>query len=556
MNVMNLESPLREIDVAPKSRIGQDRWGFLLLGAVLLSTLAHRLFLLLSTEFPINDGGLFYDFVRQIAPIFPALPDTVSYNGLELPFAYPPLSFWLLALMSRLGADTLAIFHVAPILMNLVYVSLFALVLRRSGASLMFVALAMLFFCSMLSSFQWLVMGGGIPRGLGSLFLMATLIAVGTPDGKERRPLSTLRMIVTGLFVAGAILSHLEWGLNAAVAVILSRAMGSPDVRDFVRGLMIAGITALMLISPWLYFVYAAHGLEPFMAAGASGQFTNLVSLNGVLAVLSWGLVNPMIPIGLALILSRKQYFWPAFFVLCLLLTPRHSATPAAMPLAIFAANGAMWLFSTLLRPRRNNGIAWALMLVFIGVVTIPRFKADFLVRGDTSHALRAPQLEAMKWVARNHRGETFIVLERYGWWSASSAEWFPVLTGARSTNTVQGREWINGSYQKFFDDDIQLKVAVIRRLNAEDPEASARANPKPSCSEIRDRLAVFERPRFLWAEVTHECLPPTQFKPVYRNSAVTIYELMPGALRSPNIQPLAKHPLPIQQEGDDRRDE
>ena len=522
---MNREGAQRATHTTRLSRVSQDRWAILLLGTVLLLTFAHRIFLLVSTEFPINDGGLFYGFVRQIEPVFPALPDTVSYNELQLPFAYPPLSFWLVALMGKLGVDTLAIFHVAPILMNLVYISLFAVVLRRNGASLMFVALTMLFFCSMLRTFEWLVMGGGIPRGLGSLFLMATLLVVGTPDGKERRQLSTLRMIVAGALVGGTILTHLEWGINAAVSVILSRAMGSPNFKDFARSLLIAGATALILISPWLYFVYAAHGLEPFLAAGASGQFNNLASRDGVLAILIWGVINPLIPLGIVLLLIRKQYFWPAFFVACLLLTPRHAETPTTMPLAIFAATGAIWFFSTLQQSRRTRAIGWAVMLFFIGVVTIPRFNVDFLARGAIVHALRRPQLEAMDWVAHNHPHETFFVLERYGWWSSSSAEWFPVLTGARSTNTVQGREWLRGSYEKFYDDDLRLKRAVVRRV-------SPGAVPKPSCDEIRNRIAVFERPRFLWSEVLPECFPAAQFKPVYRNNVVTIYELLPGAFR------------------------
>src|SRR2546428_2103311 len=166
---MNLESPPRATYAARASSAGQDRWAILLLGTVLLLTFAHRIFLLLSTDFPINDGGLFYGFVQQIQPVFPALPETVTYNGLELPFAYPPLSFWLVALASRLGLDTLTIFHVAPILMNLIYVPLFAVILRRNGASLMFVAVAKLFFCSQLRPVAYLVMGGRIPPGLGGL---------------------------------------------------------------------------------------------------------------------------------------------------------------------------------------------------------------------------------------------------------------------------------------------------------------------------------------------------------------------------------------------------
>src|SRR5687767_1499155 len=141
-----------------------SRWGASLLGLVVAAIVAHRLFLALSTDFVINDGGLFYAFIEAIGDTFPGLPHHAAYNDLAIPFAYPPLSFWIGALLVRTGADPTDIVHYMPIAMNLAYVLLFGLLLRRNGASPLFVALALLFLCINKRSFEWLVMGGGMSR--------------------------------------------------------------------------------------------------------------------------------------------------------------------------------------------------------------------------------------------------------------------------------------------------------------------------------------------------------------------------------------------------------
>lgn len=160
----------------------------------LMAALAFRLYLLFAYDFPINDGALFLEFIRATTATFPSLPTEVAYNGLLLPFAYPPLSFWMGALLTKLGFDSLALVRVLPILMNMAYVLLFALLLLESGRSRTFTALAILLFAVNLRSFEWLLMGGGMSRGLGSLFLILALLAVKLSDAEKRTSPSLLRM--------------------------------------------------------------------------------------------------------------------------------------------------------------------------------------------------------------------------------------------------------------------------------------------------------------------------------------------------------------------------
>ena len=483
------------------------RAGSLLLLLAAAAAVAHRLFLAAATDFPINDGGLFYAFVNATAASFPALPTTVAFNGLVIPFAYPPLSFWFGALLTRLGADPLAVVHLLPIAMNAVYVLLFALVLRKSGRSPLFAALALLFFCTVLRSFEWLVMGGGLSRGAGSLFLMLTLLAVRVPMPGRREPLAYWRWVAAGAAVAGAILSHLEWGIDAAACVVLARAISSRSFANFVASTTTAGATALLLILPWLAFVYQAHGLAPLFAAGGTSPW-GIVSFKGHLLWLgSSSLANPLVPLGLVLLLLRRDFFWPLFLLICIALTPRHAPTPAVLALAVFAATGAVWLFeqaAVWVRPRWIGAAVTTLLILLLASLQLNR---RFLADGPALHPLSPAVRHAMRWVAERHPGDSFLVLTSAPWWYDRSAEWFPVLARARSVNTLQGREWLpDKAYARWYARDIALKTSG-------------------NCAALLNRMRAYEPPHYYWVEWRRGCFLPADFAPVFRNAEVTIFE-------------------------------
>ncbi len=227
---------------APDSR-GSNWQPTALLLIALVGAVLFRVYLLMANDFPVNDGALFLEFIRATAATFPWLPEHAAYNGLVLPFAYPPLSFWIGALLTKLGFDSLAVVRVLPILLNIGYLLLFAALLLKSGRSRLFTALAILFLSVNLRSFEWLLMGGGLTRGLGSVFLMLTLLTIGIADRGDRPRIGLLRLVLAGVAVAGAIVSHLEWGILAAGSFALSRALGSRNFRDFIASCAIAAAT-------------------------------------------------------------------------------------------------------------------------------------------------------------------------------------------------------------------------------------------------------------------------------------------------------------------------
>jgi hypothetical protein len=496
--------------------LGQDdgaklaRLGTAMLAAVIAAALGFRLMLALGTDFPISDGALFYDFVRAISETFPRLPEMVRYNGIDIPLAYPPLSFWAAAGLTRLGADPLQIVHYAPILMNAGYVLLFALLLLRNGHSRLFTALALLFTFTALRSFEWLVMGGGLSRSAGSLFMLLSLIAVGLPPAwTERDAVSPGRgrLSLAGLLIGLTILSHLEWGILAAACFVASRAFGTRQLSRFVHDNLIAGGIALAVVLPWAAIVVQAHGLDPFVAAGGSSDWSLSESGLKVLGALLRNCTNLFMWLGLAVMIARRDWFWPTFILLCMLLTPRQGDTPVVLAIGVMSAQGVFAFARLLARaqisPARAGG--WTALLVALIVAwQIDRDREIAAI----SRPLSPARLDAMAWVKERHEGRHYAVVTRYFWAYDASAEWLPTLTGARSINTVQGREWLpDEAYPRWVDKSI----------------ATLKAR---SCRELLSAVHDFGRVEFIWAERRKGCFGLPMYRPVYRNDEVTIFEV------------------------------
>ena len=443
-----------------------------------------RLDLLRSTDFPINDGALFLAFVQAIVPVFPALPQSVEYNGIAIPFAYPPLSFWLGAGAVRLGLDPLQVVHRAPILMNMGYVLLFTGVLLRTGHSRLFTAVAVLVFGTTFRSYEWLVMGGGLSRGLGSLFLLGVLLVLLPRAGAERVPPSARRLAAGGLLVGGAMLSHLEWGLLAAFSAVLALAWPWPGLLRWLRRSVAVGAVSALLVAPWLGSVLLSHGLAPFTAAsGTSAWQPNVLADLTRMLLRTAFIALPLVLFGAWTAARTRDVFWLVFLLAAAILTPRSGETPLVLGLGVLAASGFLTVLVLLRRREAPSMRPMLAGVVLFGVALVALRSADAL-RRDPHFAVLPPELRsAMAWVAQNHPGATFAVLKEAPWYYNAAAEWFPVLARAVNVTTLQGREWLPAR-------EFARTHQAIERLDA-----------STSCGAVMQRLAAFDAPEFVWVE-------------------------------------------------------
>ncbi|MBI3151673.1 MAG: hypothetical protein HYZ21_06045 [Chloroflexi bacterium] len=438
----------------------------LLFGAIL------RFYPVLSNGFPLNDGGMFYTMVHDLMSNGYALPQFTTYNHAEIPFAYPPFGFYGTALLSALlpGSD-LTIFLYLPAFVNTISILVFYLFAKETLNSRTTASLATVVYALAPRSFLWQVMGGGVTRSFGMLFLLLMLWQAKklfrashlTQQGKtSREDLSHLTerpkpfgathpLVLTVLFGAGTVLSHPQTALHAALGGALIFLFYGLNKRGFISAFFV-GLGVVLLTSPWWGLVFSRHGLQTFISAGQTSQRT----LRSYLSIIQFdGLGDYLyLPatllafIGIYIFFKQRNYFLVSWAVLAYLIDPRGGSGIALLSMSMLAAVGILklsaWISRSegeqaevLLMRRGSQALVFGAMFWFVLVAAVTDFQL-------INTSLKEGELKMVEWVNSDAgEGKTFLLATgREFSMSDPLQEWFPALTGQYSATTLQGLEW------------------------------------------------------------------------------------------------------------------
>jgi hypothetical protein len=436
-------------------KLSTGDFGILLLIAAILLGMWFRFFPPYSTGFPINDGGLFYKMIEAIQANGFRLPAYVRYNGLDIPFAYPPLGFYIAGAIAT-------VFHTAllntmlwlPAIVLLAIIPAFYYLANLILKSRWKAGLATLFYVLLPRSITWFIMGGGVTRSWGQLFLIlavANLYLLFT----ERRKKYLAWSIV---FCSLVCLTHPEAAIHTAGLAVLLWIFYGRNKHATIAALIVAGGT-LVLTSPWWVAVFTRFGAAPLLSATRTG----LNDPGYVFRVIQPFSGEPFIPVifGLAVLgmvvrLAQRDVLLPVWFVLPFLLEPRNAPNVSILPLAMLASVALTDLllpalskiesaarspdFPSPLQSRIEKILLGALLLYsLVGMQSyVLRFKENSLT-GETR--------EAFVWIQNDTPADSrFIVLTgESDLFFDSTLEWFPALTGRISKTTIQGHEWLDG---------------------------------------------------------------------------------------------------------------
>ena len=179
-------------------------------------------------DFPLNDGGMFAVAIDDIRHAGYALPAVLSYNLENIPFAYPPLAFYIsLTLQDVFGLSTTDVLRALPVVLATLIVVAYIPLARALAPNALVAAIAVYVVAVQPSAFTWMVMGGGLTRALGIVFAVAGLYALHRYITRGGRG----ALIATGVFAAGTLLSHLEMAWFFAFSAIVFIAFYAPDRR-------------------------------------------------------------------------------------------------------------------------------------------------------------------------------------------------------------------------------------------------------------------------------------------------------------------------------------
>lgn len=426
-------------------------------------------------EFPLNDGGLFYQMTRELITNNFKLPEFSTYNLNNIPFAYPPLGFYVTGLISQiLSVDLLQVFIWFPFLSNLLAIPVIYLLTKRLLKKDSSALLATALWTVCLPSFKWLIMGGGVTRSLAytasfaSLYLFVTYL--------ENRKYKHLIYA----FLLGGItgLSHLEifWVLCLSISVLWFYYKQTPLKRT-IRDLAIYYLGCILVMSPYLISVISYHGVSPFLAGFGTGGFDmikqvfNLILFNFTEEYV-FTVIAALALIGLFYRVTQRQNCFVTWLFVILFLDPRSVNRSILIVVSILAAVA----IEEIIIPALRNGVGTEQTLdhyqglknanskhtdrnkqhiLFVSAFFVLQLflLAYFQYYDEISPTQKISQNEfaAFKWITQNTTPDnTFLVLSSsLNWETDQVSEWFPALTDRKSVSTVQGSEWIpNGGHK------------------------------------------------------------------------------------------------------------
>lgn len=474
---MILDRPAEAVAQTSANAYSRRFEGFIL-GAAVLVGAAIRLQYVLASNFPLNDGGLFYVMIQAIQAAHYALPSYVSYGGLQIPLTYPPLGFYVAAIISDLAhLSTLAVLHYVPVVVSILTIPAFYLVARAFLKSRTTAVFALFIFSVLPFSFMWHIMGGGITRAFGFLFAVLAVHQLFLLYNQPRNR----NVVLASVFSSLTILSHpveAVFVVLSAIALLIWYGRN----REALRNSLFVGLGTAIIIAPWLGTMILWHGIGPFINAFSAGS--NPVGT--LLAIpFDFELVTgePFFPVlatlallGILICWRDKQFFLPCWLLIICLFDSRASLNDATVPLAMLAAlavsdlllplltrRGAIILIPDHARenvtPNSARRFALSVPAMVLGGLLFYAMVGATTTGKDTLGSLTATDRAAMQWVANNSpTSSRFLIVTGHGWDSGGGpgigqdrfhgwaddrvSEWFPALADRHSVMTIQGTEW------------------------------------------------------------------------------------------------------------------
>jgi hypothetical protein len=464
---------------------------FLFFSIILFIGIIIRMGLVLFSDFPLNDGGLFYSMVNDLVANHFKLPLFTTYNQNTIPFAYPPLSLYLAGVLKYMGMDLFTVMHFLPVIFNLFTIPAFYLLSRKLLKTENEILFATLTFAVLPPAYEWLIMGGGLTRSpaylLSILAWNQSLIFIDTHAKKD--------LLFTILLAGIAGLCHIEICMVIVILILITFIFKDKRAHWIKYGAIFVG-GVLLVMSPYVFTIIHNHGILPLKAALFSGEFEKWKGLVRFLVgnISGEAFYTPLIVIalfGFGVCLQKKEYYFPACILVVVLFNPRSLDRSMVLFLSLLSGVGYQsYIYPIFSKPDAEKSIATQgtkndngrMAISWIGIILLSYLilrsaitsMAFLMIPGASLNHVSLDDRTAMTWVKNNtSMAEKFLVLSKPVTWQIDHrSEWFPAITERKSVTTVQGSEWLDGgvyySMQELHEDVSKCFLRNMSCLNAE----------------------------------------------------------------------------------------
>lgn len=410
---------------------------------------------LATNPYPAYGAGLYVQIAKTIVANGYLPPAEVpGYTADGVPFAYPPLQFYLLAVLLDFGADPVAVAHLLPsvgVLASLVPTYLLARDYTGSRPAGAAASVAVALNPQLL---QWHVSAGGVVRAFAFCYAMVAIYA-----GYHLFRDGDRRAAVLGLVAfAATVLTHPTYTLFVVVTYLLLWAVYERSIEGLARGAFV-GVGGAVVASPWLAWAATTHGFDVFFAASGTHGGVG----GGAIALLEGPSPFTLLPLaGAAYLLAvRRDWFLVSWAVAAELLfaQPRFAFTVGSVVFAAVAVDVAGRV-ETLDGPvtslegsfaagadRKAVLAACVLLVASVGGGAYLAHEMTLTDDPSTPEFLDDEAVDAIAWAAAETPPDaTFVVL-------GDAAEWFPALTDRTVLVAPWGVEWRGpAAYERHLD--------------------------------------------------------------------------------------------------------
>jgi hypothetical protein len=498
-----------------------------------------RLAYVLQSDFPINDGGLFYTLIKDLMANHYRLPLTTSYNHLNLPFAYPPFIFYLSGFLADLTSwGLINIIRILPAIFTVLTIPAFFLLASVLIENRDQVVFATCIFTFIPASFYWLIMGGGLTRAPAFFFALLSLYFIYRLYTRDQ----IQDILWTTVFSSLTVLTQPETALHTAVSALVFFFFFGRDKKGLLKSIAVAGLT-IVFTAPWWATVLIHEGFTPFMAAGGTGfhNFGEMFQLFQFGVTNEYGLktIGTLGLIGLFWHLAQRKYFVPVWAAVIFISEPRSAPLYLSPCVAIFASyslTNILQIFNKIELPRAAESREphplsgkVAKGLFFLLAVPWVISSIGIIALLVNSSVLTNVDQNAFNWIKLNTSGESrFLVLSGDSPFTDPVSEWFPALTERTSIATVQGQEWASsGSFDKMITEEVNVQKCMYLTYSC--IESWAEKNHK-----VFDYIYVHDlvHPSYAQFRASLESAPgdlsPSggYIELVYKNDDVSIYKV------------------------------
>lgn len=431
-------------------RVLEDReWPWL--AAPLLVGAAVVLVYLLTHPYPAYGAGLYLRIAERIAENGYRLPAHIpGYTGEGVPFAYPPLMFYLgAAAMDLGGVSPLTLSRYVPAVATVGYLLPYYYLSRELLGDRVEASLATTLLAVAPPTLQWHLSAGGFVRA--PAFLLAVTgcyagVRLFRSDGRR-----WVWLLAGTLLFGLTVLTHPVYTVFFGVSYLLLYAAFDRTPRGLLLGAVVAG-GGLALAAPWWLQVLSTHGPGAFTAA--AGTHSGLLGgAHRLLDQFGYTLVSgPPVPIffalayaGVAYFLRERWFLLPAWLVVPAVVIgkERFQFVAGAMMAAVVLREGLRFVSRRRVSAREWERVAsLALAVAVLGAVCIGTLYAASALpwahAGDPSQPqfMDAEDREAMAWAANETAPDArFVVL-------GDAAEWFPLFADRTILIGPWGVEW------------------------------------------------------------------------------------------------------------------